>query len=1153
MRRSRLIWLALPLSLAALVAPTGNAAPQRSTLSLDVLRPGFQGEDSLAPGNLDARVGMLRPTSAQQAHAKRLGADAFWNQFGTPRTLSNVHGYLSPAKQGDPVAIARQWLRDNAALFRLSPERTEAEHLELVANNALHDSTDNRRMLAGLKPLAKDHTLPHVVLFRQVFEGGLEAGQGGMVTLGLDTENRVTHVSSSITGNPRITNKRKLDLISAWRVAAADAGLAAPAADKLRLVTKGVKPAGFTGVAVPGLEAAQVGRLVAMPTPRDGVRVAWEVNVVDTARVNDGHEPLAYNTFVDAQTGRVLYRKNAVDHLAHGMPRQVPDPRWKVFPNTPQLAQLGVPAPDDRETWCWSVTDPACTRVIGGSTGIRVIPQLKFAYDEVPVAADQPGVPSDTSKGNYADTRGSYVSHLTPDLPRYARAPESPRHYIYPFEDQWHESNCDFSGNQANATNPNDLDAAIINLFVNYGRMHNWSYYLGFKETTWNMQQVNFGEDNPDDARAQDGDPEMGQAQAGAAAGSLLFTGRDNANQITLQDGTPGVTNQYLWHPLQGAFYSPCVDGAFDMTVVGHEYTHAISNRMIGGPNNGISGDEGGSMGEGWSDLAAMEYVNGYGFAPVGNENPFAVGPYATGNLQAGIRNYGMNDSPLNYSQLFYDGNGQTSPHSDSEIWSAANFAVRQALTEKWDSSFDSTDETLQYQCADGLRPENQCPGNRRWIRNVFDAFLLQDAAAGMPEAARAQIDADKMRYKTSEENTKEMWRVFAEKGMGDKSEIAGTPDWTTPVEVIEAKVQFRTVPVAGGGVPAQASVFVGPYTGRTTEAGVSAKGALSAVRQFVPGKYFFTARADGYGMYQFEYEFEANEDYVIEIPMRKNHASETSGAEATGDGGNHAALIDDSEESNWAFLGAENTETIEGKQVTVDLAGTAPINVKEVAISAMNRPEATNDPYDSIAQNRFASLRSFEILACNAAAGVDCEEADSYDVIYASDENKPGTYFPSGRPRPTSENLRIRTFDVADTDATHIRLRVLTNHCTGNPIYTREQSPVAEEELADPDCVEGHTFAPLVDTSPSTDPEDIPEPNNTQRHRVRAAELQVFSEVTPALGRQPVNNDKDTDTDTDDDDDEVIPTTGASPVLPVAGLLLATASAFALRRRRTA
>ena len=115
------------------------------------------------------------------------------------------------------------------------------------------------------------------------------------------------------------------------------------------------------------------------------------------------------------------------------------------------------------------------------------------------------------------------------------------------------------------------------------------------------------------------------------------------------------ITNMYLWQPLAAAFYAPCVDGDYDMSVIGHEYTHAISNRMVAGPTAGLSGSQAGAMGESWSDLTAVEQLHEYGLVPLADENPFAVGPYATGDKQAGIRNYGMNASPLNYSDVGYD------------------------------------------------------------------------------------------------------------------------------------------------------------------------------------------------------------------------------------------------------------------------------------------------------------------------------------------------------------------------------------------------------------------------------------------------------------------------------------------------------------------
>ena len=58
-------------------------------------------------------------------------------------------------------------------------------------------------------------------------------------------------------------------------------------------------------------------------------------------------------------------------------------------------------------------------------------------------------------------------------------------------------------------------------------------------------------------------DPEIGNAQAGALTGGQpSYLGRDNANQIALQDGIPGITNQYLFQPIAGAFYSPAPTAA---------------------------------------------------------------------------------------------------------------------------------------------------------------------------------------------------------------------------------------------------------------------------------------------------------------------------------------------------------------------------------------------------------------------------------------------------------------------------------------------------------------------------------------------------------------------------------------------------------------
>jgi extracellular elastinolytic metalloproteinase len=294
----------------------------------------------------------------------------------------------------------------------------------------------------------------------------------------------------------------------------------------------------------------------------------------------------------------------------------------------------------------------------------------------------------------------------------------------------------------------------VTNLFVMHNRMHDWSYYLGFTEENFNMQQTNFGRGG------RGGDPEVGQAQGGRR--TPIF-GRDNANQLTPSDGIAPITNQYLWQPLAGAFYSPCVDGGFDMAVVAHEYGHAITNRMIAGPDSG-TGDSQGQT-EAWSDLMFAAYFSEFTISAGEGANPLALGPYVTGDTISAIRNYSMNESPLQYGDLEYDGNGLTSPHANGEIWSAVNYDIFASLAAKYDAEFPFDDQALQRSCAKGEREPTECPGNRRWNQIQYDSFLLAPRNATMVDSRDAMLAADMMRFDGANQN--ELWDVFAKRGLG--------------------------------------------------------------------------------------------------------------------------------------------------------------------------------------------------------------------------------------------------------------------------------------------------------------------------------------------------------------------------------------------------
>jgi len=499
------------------------------------------------------------------------------------------------------------------------------------------------------------------------------------------------------------------------------------------------------------------------------------------------------------------------------------------------------------------------------------------------------------------------------------------------------------------------------------------------------------------------------------------------------------------------------------MTVIGHEYTHAISNRMVAGPDGDLDGPQAGAMGESWSDLTAMEYLNEYRFVPVADENRFAIGPYVTGDKQAGIRNYGMNRSPLNYSDVGYDLTGPQ-VHADGEIWSATNFDIRQALIARYNDRFPAGNAALQRRCADGERPADRCPGNRRWIQILFDAYLLMPSAVSMVDARDAYLTADLLRFGGA--NQAALWNAFAGRGLGEgassntNADPDPVPSFTSPY-LNEARVRFRPVDEDGHAVVAQ--LFVGRYQGRAVPvADTDPATALADTVRIVPGTYDLIVRADGFGAKRLTQRFRSAQTRNLVVSLPRNLASGHSGATATGDGLNLDKLIDDTEATNWAALGA----AVQGRQVTVRLDPSAPSHrIGRVQVSAHLRPTDPADPGgDTGTQSRFSALRQFEILACEATAGVDCADAADFTVVFTS----PASAFPAIAPRPRAPELIMRSFDIPRTRATHVRLRVLTNQCTGTPDYQGEQDN-------DPGAATDCTTA------------------SAQALNVRAAELQVF------------------------------------------------------------
>ena len=366
---------------------------------------------------------------------------------------------------------------------------------------------------------------------------------------------------------------------------------------------------------------------VAFPTA-DGARAAYSVLFVE-------HLDEGYQVVVDAETGKQLYKSSLVQHESGGT----------IYDNYP-----GAPA--------------------GGQPRARVLRRQR----RLPRRVRRPDRPDRHS----ASRRSATTPTRTP-TGRTSRSPadQGPRpvsptgQFDYRFADHWGTSKCDPT------SYPQDQDAASTNLFYQHNRIHDEYYRLGFTESAGNFQLTN--KDPDPTTGGNPGDAIQGLVQAGAVSGgSPTYTGRDNAYMLTLPDGIPPWSGMFLWEPIDDAFEGPCADGDFDAGVIQHEYSHGLSNRYVGTEDGSLGTHQSGSMGEGWGDWYALDYLHRSGY-----QKDSVLGGFVTGNKSRGIRNWAYDQNPTTFGDIGYDLVGPE-VHADGEIWTATLWQVRKALVAKY-------------------------------------------------------------------------------------------------------------------------------------------------------------------------------------------------------------------------------------------------------------------------------------------------------------------------------------------------------------------------------------------------------------------------------------------------------------------------------------
>jgi extracellular elastinolytic metalloproteinase len=769
--------------------------------------------------------------------------------------------------------------------------------------------------------VTRNHTLPGdhggiatVVGFTQTWNG-VAATQGGSFSVTVDPANRVVAVAGSIARNGAA--------LGSFGLTAGQALLRAGRSVSPDLVlgtaSQGTR-AGFQVLAGVGHDTPSYAQRVAFPTA-DGARMAYRVLLVK-------QQAQAWDTVVDAATGDVLYRANLVQHESEGT----------VYRNHP-----GAPGGGDPEVVSFGPT-----------------PQSPSGYVDPTGLA---GLPGPTTAGNNASTYANWSNFLVPadQGPR----PVSPTsQFNYAYADNWGRTHCEVP------SYAEDLEPAATNLFWNHNRIHDEYYRLGFTESAGNFQVDNGGADGG-------GDPVLGLVQAGAASGGApTYTGRDNAYMLTLPDGIPPWSGMFLWEPIDDAFEGPCRDGDLDAGVIQHEYSHGLSNRYVGTEDNSLNTHQSGSMGEGWGDWYALDYLHREGLS-----DSSVLGAYVTGNQRRGIRNWAYDDNPTGFGDIGYDIIG-AEVHADGEIWTTTLWDLRKDLVARYGER------------AGGLIAEHV----------VTDAMPLAPNDPSMLDMRDAILEATALRYHSRADFgalQDLVYGAFASRGMGvgaanhkTGSDPTGgndtdpTPSFAHQDSALNGVVKGTVVNASTGDPVAGANVMLGVF-----EAGVTPVAHTDGTGVFrIPayaGDYPLTIQARGFGARTWRsVTSTAGDTSAATYSLRPNMASEANGARLVASTSSSAGnALDDTEGTIWK-------SPAEGR-MTVELA--KPTDITALQVSAFTA-------------SRFQALRSFTLQTS--------DDGVNWETVPVGQDA-----FGYQTPRPTVPDVHYKTFRLAEpVHASYIR-----------------------------------------------------------------------------------------------------------------------------------
>ncbi|MET0401339.1 MAG: extracellular metalloproteinase [Cystobacter sp.] len=316
--------------------------------------------------------------------------------------------------------------------------------------------------------------------------------------------------------------------------------------------------------------------------------------------------------------------------------------------------------------------------------------------------------------------------------------------------------NCDFPINLTGAPSTY-IPAAVTNLFYINNIIHDVQYQYGFDEVGGNFQVNSYGRGGLGN------DSVMAEAQDGS--------GTNNANFYTPPDGQRPRMQMYIWNTV-----TPNKDGDLDTGIIVHEYTHGISNRLVGGPSNVSCLSNRQAPGEGLSDFLSLVYT-----ARPTDTGPMArgVGTYALNQPVTGpgirAKPYSTSNAinPWTYASI----NGMAVPHGVGSVFAQALWESYWSLVDKW--GFDSN-----------LYAATGNAGNQRMMLYFTEGLKNTPCSPTFTQVRDGIIAAATTLH--GGEDVCRLWTSFATFGLGSNA-VSGGSASTTPTNGFAVPAACKT------------------------------------------------------------------------------------------------------------------------------------------------------------------------------------------------------------------------------------------------------------------------------------------------------------------------------------------------------------------------